>query len=253
MSILKRPINYVDLEEELEESFKADFKYQLENDAKLRAIEQNAPTYEHFRQMVNGAHLKPLERKDTDELTKVSWNLLMKKNSNENQQSFIKNSIISTTNKEFNSYIVSKSFEEFYKEWKKMDDIENKLNFLQLSRDLLPEIFQVEIPINILMEFLNVCLHALTIMENQRLTLIFVIDILASIAMRLEEMPLRMSSEDRNFDMDEETDYLLQPTDDAMRPIIKRNRRINACSRFFKHFFCGAIVFFLKLFELKLL
>lgn len=52
MSILKRPINYVDLEEELEESFKADFKYQLENDAKLRAIEQNAPTYEHFRQMV---------------------------------------------------------------------------------------------------------------------------------------------------------------------------------------------------------
>lgn len=59
--------------------------------------------------------------------------------------------------------------------------------------------------------------------------------------MRLEEMPLRMSSEDRNFDMDEETDYLLQPTDDAMRPIIKRNRRINACSRFFKHFFCGYV------------
>lgn len=51
-----------------------------------------------------------------------------------------------------------------------------------LDRDLLPEIFQVEIPINILMEFLHVCLHALTIMENQRLTLIFVIDILASIA-----------------------------------------------------------------------
>lgn len=78
--------------------------------------------------------MKPLERKDTDELTKVSWNLLMKKNSNENQQSFIKNSIISTTSKEFNSHIVSKSFEEFYKEWKKMDDIENKINFLQLSR-----------------------------------------------------------------------------------------------------------------------
>ncbi|KAK0175081.1 hypothetical protein PV327_008863 [Microctonus hyperodae] len=182
MSILKRPINYVDLEEELEESFKADFKYQLENDAKLRAIEQKVPTYEHFRQMVNGAHLKPLERKDTDELTKVSWNLLMKKNPNANQLSLIKNSIISMTNKEFNSYIVSKSFEEFYKEWKKLDDIENKINFLQLSRDLLPEVFQVEIPINILMEFLHTCLHALTIMENQRLTLIFVIDILTSIA-----------------------------------------------------------------------
>lgn len=53
MSVLKRPINYIGLEDELEESLKADTEYQLKNDAKLRAIEQNVPTYEHFRQMVN--------------------------------------------------------------------------------------------------------------------------------------------------------------------------------------------------------
>ncbi|XP_034948082.1 probable phospholipid-transporting ATPase IIB isoform X1 [Chelonus insularis] len=58
--------------------------------------------------------------------------------------------------------------------------------------------------------------------------------------MRLEEMPLRMSSsDDRNFEMDEETDYLIQPTNDNLRPLIIRNRRINACTRFFKYFLCG--------------
>ncbi|XP_043268864.1 probable phospholipid-transporting ATPase IIB isoform X1 [Venturia canescens] len=57
--------------------------------------------------------------------------------------------------------------------------------------------------------------------------------------MRLEEMPLRMSSDERNFEMDEETDYLLPPTEDSMRPLITRTRRINNCSRFFKNFLCG--------------
>ncbi|XP_063989984.1 probable phospholipid-transporting ATPase IIA isoform X1 [Diachasmimorpha longicaudata] len=57
--------------------------------------------------------------------------------------------------------------------------------------------------------------------------------------MRLEEMPLRLSSDDRNFEMDEETDYLLQPSDDNYPPIIKRNRRMNACTGFLKNFLCG--------------
>ncbi|XP_008558016.1 probable phospholipid-transporting ATPase IIA isoform X1 [Microplitis demolitor] len=57
--------------------------------------------------------------------------------------------------------------------------------------------------------------------------------------MRLEEMPLRMTTEDRNFDMDEETDYLIQPSDENFRPILKRNRRLNACTHFLKCFFCG--------------
>ncbi|KAH0552697.1 probable phospholipid-transporting ATPase IIB isoform X1 [Cotesia glomerata] len=58
--------------------------------------------------------------------------------------------------------------------------------------------------------------------------------------MRLEEMPLRMTTEDRerDFEMDDETDYLIQP-DDNFRPIIKRNRRLNACGHFIKCLFCG--------------
>lgn len=52
MSALKTPIDYRNLEEELHAALAADELYKLQNDAKIRAIEQAVPTYEHFRQMV---------------------------------------------------------------------------------------------------------------------------------------------------------------------------------------------------------
>ena len=52
MSVLKAPIDYKRLEEELYAALAADKLYKLQNDAKIRAIEQAVPTYEHFRQMV---------------------------------------------------------------------------------------------------------------------------------------------------------------------------------------------------------
>jgi len=52
MSALKTPIDYKRLEEELYAALAADELYKLQNDAKIRAIEQGVPTYEHFRQMV---------------------------------------------------------------------------------------------------------------------------------------------------------------------------------------------------------
>lgn len=45
----------------------------------------------------------------------------------------------------------------------------------------MTKIFPIEIPTNILSDFLNVCLHALTIMEDQCSTLIYIIDILTSL------------------------------------------------------------------------
>lgn len=53
MNILKKPIDYEGLEEELEEALKEDTLYELRNSAKLRAVEQRVPTYEHFRQMAS--------------------------------------------------------------------------------------------------------------------------------------------------------------------------------------------------------
>jgi phospholipid-translocating ATPase len=59
-------------------------------------------------------------------------------------------------------------------------------------------------------------------------------------AMRLEEMPLRLSSDERDFEMDdEETDYLLQPSEDSIRQLTSRRRRITDCSKYLKNCLCG--------------
>lgn len=52
MSALKNTIDYKNLEEELRAAIAADELHKLQNDAKIRAVEQGVPTYEHFRQMV---------------------------------------------------------------------------------------------------------------------------------------------------------------------------------------------------------
>lgn len=52
MSKLRSSINYKNIELELLQALSADKLYKLQNDAKLRAIEQNVPTYEDFRQLV---------------------------------------------------------------------------------------------------------------------------------------------------------------------------------------------------------
>ncbi|KAL0276892.1 UNVERIFIED_CONTAM: hypothetical protein PYX00_004360 [Menopon gallinae] len=53
-------MDFSTLEREVEAAVAADEKYQRENDAKFRAIEQNVPSYDHFRDMVKASHLTPL-------------------------------------------------------------------------------------------------------------------------------------------------------------------------------------------------
>lgn len=55
--MLKRQIDYKALEMELGEALKADELYKLQNDAKIRAVTQGVPTYDHFREMVFRASL----------------------------------------------------------------------------------------------------------------------------------------------------------------------------------------------------
>lgn len=45
------------MEVELLEALRADELYKLQNDAKLRAVEQKVPTYEDFRQLVSVFYL----------------------------------------------------------------------------------------------------------------------------------------------------------------------------------------------------
>ncbi|KAF8570778.1 hypothetical protein P879_00374 [Paragonimus westermani] len=47
-----------------------DTRYWLENDTKIRAVEQGVPTYEHFRQLVAGCHLRPMDKAELASLAK---------------------------------------------------------------------------------------------------------------------------------------------------------------------------------------
>ncbi|XP_016057511.1 PREDICTED: coiled-coil domain-containing protein 103 isoform X3 [Miniopterus natalensis] len=68
-------IDFKALEKELQAALTADEKYQRENAAKLRAVEQRVASYEEFRGIVLASHLKPLERKDKiGEKRTVPWN-----------------------------------------------------------------------------------------------------------------------------------------------------------------------------------
>ncbi|XP_007482520.1 coiled-coil domain-containing protein 103 [Monodelphis domestica] len=68
-------IDFRALEKELQAALAADEKYQRENAAKFRAVEQKVASYEEFRDIVLASHLKPLERKDKMNIKKtVLWN-----------------------------------------------------------------------------------------------------------------------------------------------------------------------------------
>lgn len=57
-------IDFNKLEKEFNRAVEADAKYQRENAAKFRAVEQRVGSYEEFKDIVAASHLKPLEKKD---------------------------------------------------------------------------------------------------------------------------------------------------------------------------------------------
>ncbi|TPP61895.1 Coiled-coil domain-containing protein [Fasciola gigantica] len=69
-------INISNLESEMNAAVARDTRYWMENDAKIRAVEQRVPTYEHFRQLVAGCHLCPLDKSELNSLnhSKSNWN-----------------------------------------------------------------------------------------------------------------------------------------------------------------------------------
>ncbi|XP_064094922.1 coiled-coil domain-containing protein 103-like isoform X1 [Macrobrachium nipponense] len=63
------------LEARLRAGIEADRRYATENSAKLRAI-QSTPSYDEFRQLVLGSHLKPVDRSDKSKVRPSIWNSL---------------------------------------------------------------------------------------------------------------------------------------------------------------------------------
>ncbi|XP_012147389.1 dynein axonemal assembly factor 19 [Megachile rotundata] len=174
MSKLRSKINYKSLELELQEALKADELYKLQNEAKLRAVEQNVPRYEDFRQMVLAAHLKPLEHTDVQPTTNGSWNPIANKdNSNtmltfdkQNRERFKDDLKLSKDNNIFETQVPT-TYEQFVRAWQAIETYEEKFNYLQnIRHNLRDKIFWIEIPSTLLVDIINVCLQSVSSRDN---------------------------------------------------------------------------------------
>lgn len=164
----KLEINVEKLQNQVRRELLAEEKYQRENSAKLRAVEQRVPTYEDFRQIVLASHLKPLDRGESlGNNLKTSpkvWNSA----ANDYQSDLpTKQTSIDVKNEAIlNS--MPKSNLEFIKIWKQIEqaglDSDAKWRFLtSLGSSKLKELFQMEINGDMLGKFL--------ILFNERLEL----------------------------------------------------------------------------------
>ena len=59
-------IDFKKLEKDLFAAVEEDARYQRENDAKFRAIEQKVGSYEEFKDIVAASHLRSLDKKDRE-------------------------------------------------------------------------------------------------------------------------------------------------------------------------------------------
>ncbi|KAK9507135.1 hypothetical protein O3M35_007051 [Rhynocoris fuscipes] len=78
-------INFKSLEQELQTALEKDKLYWQQNDTKIRASQDHRLTYDEFRELVNGAHLKPLDKHDkmNSDKIKTIWNPVCAKKKNQ--------------------------------------------------------------------------------------------------------------------------------------------------------------------------
>ncbi|KAK2916409.1 hypothetical protein Q8A67_000783 [Cirrhinus molitorella] len=142
-------INFSSLEKELQAALEADRKYQRENDAKFRALNQNVASYEEFRDIVLASHLKPLERKDISGAPrKQPWNPIAFGTKHE-----------SASSEEVQlqlSEIKPRSASEFIRDWRRFagSSLEKYSLLVSLGGKSLQEIFRTEVSLGLLGEFL---------------------------------------------------------------------------------------------------
>ncbi|KAJ8668888.1 hypothetical protein QAD02_000147 [Eretmocerus hayati] len=170
MSCLRKRIDFRSLENELESALKADELYKLQNDAKIRAIEQRVPTYDNFRDMVLAAHLRPLERNELNKKSEVSWNHCFNNKSEESiLQAYERSNLRKFEGKKSNDkfsidQINPKTTLEFVKIWSCLVSSESKFQYLYHFRDKLKDkYFKAEAPSEFLGEFFKASLDVCSI------------------------------------------------------------------------------------------
>ncbi|XP_078037398.1 dynein axonemal assembly factor 19 [Augochlora pura] len=164
-------IDYASLNVELEDALRSDELYKLQNDAKLRAVEQNVPTYDAFQQMVNAAHLRPLQRDDCSFKTqgRSLWNPVATNDRSKSGNS--RNSNVRIHNEQLDAEIAKNgslfTCEQFTRAWKKIEDREARFRYLVNFKDLFTEkIFPKGIPSPLFADFMDLCLEMISTADN---------------------------------------------------------------------------------------
>lgn len=164
-------IDMKELEEQLESAIEEDKKYWLRNEAKLKAVSDHVETYNEFKNLVDAAHLKPLDKSDNlskEKLNKTIWNKFAEKDSCKNDCSVSSDHVNHNSNKssEGNSNLKPEKDTEAPPDITCADK-NNFLDILNRSEDKLTslitlgapqfvEIFQNEISSSTLVEVLKV-------------------------------------------------------------------------------------------------
>jgi len=144
------------VETELNTMLEQDNRYWRENDAKFRAVAQNA-TYEQFEDIVKASHLKPLDKCDRSPNSKSKpsiWNSITSATSRKStcDQKTSMEGMCSNSNT--SGLLVPRNIDEFQHRWRNIE-ISERLGFLQdLGQPAIAKIFSTEIPPELLADFL---------------------------------------------------------------------------------------------------
>jgi len=125
-------------------------RYRQRNDAKFRAVHQRCSNYDEFRQIVDAAHLRPLDRNETLTLERrsIAWNQPAINNSSSSSEIILP--LESINNHHQIIFSIPKNLTEFIQQWRRVSN-DMKLDYLRRLNNL-ENIFQTDIPADLLHE-----------------------------------------------------------------------------------------------------
>lgn len=121
--------------------------YWQRNDAKFRAVHQRCTNYDEFRQIVEAAHLRPLDRNETLTLERrpIAWN---QPAANDSSDISLPSSSSNVSHSQ--SYSSPRNSTEFLQQWRRLTN-EIKLDYLHRLENL-EDLFLLDIPTDFLRE-----------------------------------------------------------------------------------------------------
>lgn len=145
-------INFNKLETDLNTAVEQDTRYQRENDAKFRAVEQKVGSYEEFKDIVAACHLRPLDKKDREGLhnRKQPWNPYADKKG--------KKALTTAGSQAAGVVKVPKNSHEFLQHWKQCgsDKSQKYCYLIKTGSTKLCEMFKAEISMGLLGDIIDV-------------------------------------------------------------------------------------------------